>query len=87
MHLFQLFIRRHFTLPYLTNPFQHFGTLETGTEISKATINTMAEGTTVSELEEDQDLLIEALRRHLTYVEVNASLAQSAHGVIILPIG
>lgn len=36
-----------------------------------ATVNTMAEEMAVLELEEDQDLLIEALRRHLTYVEVN----------------
>lgn len=47
----------------------------------------MAEDTTVSELEEDQDLLIEALRRHLTYVEVNTNVAQSAHTVIPLRIG
>ena len=46
---------------------------ESGTKISMATVNTMAEEMAVSELEEDQDLLIEALRKHLTYVEVNAS--------------
>ena len=51
----------------------NFRTLETGTKISKATINTMADDT-VSELEEDQDLLIETLRRHLTYVEVNGNV-------------
>ena len=41
-----------------------------------ATVNTMAEDTDASELEEDQELLIEALRRHLTYVEVNATVVQ-----------
>ena len=41
-----------------------------------ATVNTMAEDTDASELEEDQELLIEALRRHLTYVEVNATFVQ-----------
>lgn len=50
---------------------------ESGTKISMATVNIMAEEMAVSELEEDQDLLIEALRKHLTYVEVNASRLQN----------
>ena len=50
---------------------------ESGTKISMATVNIMAEEMAVSELEEDQDLLIEALRKHLTYVEVNTTQLQN----------
>ena len=51
-----------------------------------ATINIMAEDTPASELEEDQELLIEALRRHLTYVEVNATVVQITHPVVVRSI-
>lgn len=47
----------------------------------------MAEDTPASELVEDQELLIEALRRHLTYVEVNATVAQIPHPVVVQSIG
>lgn len=70
LYLLQFFIRGHFCFSLRT----HSGHPNSHSELgSMATVNTMAAEVTASELEEDEDLLIEALRRHLTYVEVNTT--------------